>query len=169
MSGGLKITAEDQVQGGADAEATLLEYGDFQCPSCSQVLPLVKKLQKHFGDRMRFAFRNFPLEQHDFAEMAAETAEFAAAHGKFWEMHDLLYKHQREFSEELFPELAEEIGLSGAELTKALKAGTYAAKVAADLASGEKGGVRGTPTFFINGKPVESYDYESMVGALEGR
>jgi protein-disulfide isomerase len=168
MTQAVKVTKNDHIQGGPDAAITLLEYGDYQCPSCSQVLPIIKKLKKHFGSKLQFAFRNFPLEQHAFAEAAAETAEFAAEHGKFWEMHDLLYKRQREFSEDLFPELAEELGLDAAHLAEALEAGSYAAKVEADLASGEKAGVRGTPTFYINGEQVEdAYDYESIVAAID--
>jgi protein-disulfide isomerase len=168
MKQAVKLTKTDQIQGEPDAACTLLEYGDYQCPSCSQVVPVIKKLQKHYGKRLQFVFRNFPLEQHEFAEAAAETAEFAAEHGKFWEMHDLLYKRQDEFSEDLFPELAEQLGLDAGELSKALVAGKYAAKVKADLASGEKAGVRGTPSFYIDGEQVEdSYDYESLVAAID--
>jgi protein-disulfide isomerase len=168
MAEAVKLTKKDRIQGGPDAAITLLEYGDYQCPSCTQVLPLVKKLRKHFGGKLQFVFRNFPLEQHEFAEAAAETAEFAAEHGKFWEMHDLLYKRQREFSEDLFPELAEELGLDAAELSKALETGKYAAKVEAEMAGGEKAGVHATPTFYINGEQVEdAYDYESIVAAID--
>ena len=167
MKSQLKTTPQDHQQGPASAPYTLLEYGDYQCPSCKQVLPLIRKLEKHFGDKLRFIFRNFPLEQHEFAEMAAEAAEFAAEHGKFWEMHDLLYKQQDHFSEELFPKLASELGLDPAALTKAFDSGKYAAKVKADLTSGEKAGVQATPTLYVNGIRTEAFDFDSLVEEIE--
>src|SRR5207253_1746 len=83
----------------ADAPVTLVEYGDYECPHCGHAYPIVKALQKRFGRQLRFAFRNFPLrEMHPNAEAAAETAEFAATHDKFWEMHDLIYENQQDLS-----------------------------------------------------------------------
>ena len=165
----MKITAQDQTKGSKDAKLQLIEYGDYQCPSCGQAAPIVDRVVKHFGDRLQFAFRNFPLEQHEFAEPAAETAEFAAEKGKFWEMHDLLYKNQEKFSEELFPKLAEKLELDGDELTEVLEAGKYAAKIRKEYDGGEKAGVPGTPAFFINGKLWDgSFGYEDLVEGLEG-
>ena len=164
-----KITAADHTQGDPHAKVTLLEYGDYQCPACGQAEPIVARIVKHFGPKLLFAFRNFPLDQHEFARPAAETAEFAAAQSpeKFWAMHDLLYKQQRHFSADLFPKLATQLELDPTALSKALEAGTYKAKVEADLESGEKAGVPGTPTFFINGKLYQSsFDYDSLLEAL---
>ncbi len=170
MSAMVAVTKHDQQQGSSDAEFTLVEYGDYQCPSCAEAFKLVKKVQKHFGEKLSFVFRNFPLEQHEFAESAAETALFAAAQGKFWEMHDLLYKRQNDFSAELFPELANELGLDGKALAKALKTGQYKSSVKAELEGGIKSGVEATPTFFFNGKQdQDAYDYDSMVAALEAK
>ena len=88
------VSSEDHRQGDMDAAFILVEYGDYECPSCGQAYPIVKRLQKHFGKRLLFVFRNFPLSQmHPHAESAAETAEFAGTHDKFWEMHDLLYEN----------------------------------------------------------------------------
>ena len=96
------VSAKDHRQGDKDAPCTLVEYGDYQCPSCGQAYPIVKRLQKHFGKRLSFIFRNFPLTQlHPYAEPAAETAEFAGAHEKFWEMHDLLYENQDRLDDDL--------------------------------------------------------------------
>ena len=162
------VRAEDHVQGDAAASVTLVEYGDYQCPSCGDAALIVKKVQQHFKKRLRFVFRNFPLEQHQFAEAAAETAEFAAGGGKFWEMHDALYQNQTEFEDELFPELAKELGLKWNELDAALSEGTFASKVEKDLKSGEASGVRGTPSFFINGKLHKgSCDYDDLLHAIE--
>ncbi len=163
----LKITKKDHVLGPETAEHTLVEYADYQCPGCAEAAPIVARLGKHFGDRLRIVFRNFPLEQHEYAEVAAETAEFAAAQGKFWEMHDLLFKEQKRFADGLFPKLAEKIGLDGEALSQALDEGTYTPKVQGDLQSGEKAGVAGTPSFFVDGKIYEgSYEFEALVEAL---
>ena len=164
----VKITKTDQTQGSHDAKLTLIEYGDYQCPGCAQAAPIVAKVVKHFGDKLLFAFRNFPLDQHPFAEPAAETAEFAAEQGKFWEMHDALYKNSKTLSEATFPKLAKQIGLDADALAEALESGKYAAQVKAEVEKGEKAGVPGTPAFFINGELFDgSYDYDSLIEALE--
>ena len=162
------VSAKDHVEGSDKASVTLVEYGDYQCPSCGEAYPIVKKLQKHFGERLRFVFRNFPLEMHPWAEHAAEAAEFAAAKGKFWEMHDALFSHQTRLADSSLLRLAEGIGLKGEELGKALEAGTYSAKVKADFAGGVKSGVTGTPMFYLNGQRYDdSYDYETLAAAIE--
>src|SRR3974377_438277 len=89
------VSNRDHVEGPADAPLTLVEYGDYQCPYCGAAYPVVKRLQKKLGKKLRFVFRNFPVTQaHRYALIAAETAEAAALQGKFWEMHDLLYEEQ---------------------------------------------------------------------------
>ena len=121
--GKLKIPVgpEDHIQGDEGAESTLVEYGDYECPHCARAHPIVKRLQRHFGKKLRFAFRNFPLSQlHPHAESAAEAAEFAASRGKFWEMHDLLFENQSRLDIALYEALAEELGLSSNELREAL-------------------------------------------------
>jgi protein-disulfide isomerase len=165
------VTPEDHIQGPDDAEATLVEYGDYECPFCGQAYHVVKRIQKHFGGRLRFVFRNFPLtEIHPQAESAAEAAEFAGVHGKFWQMHDLLYESQERLGEPLYSELTAELGLSPQALPQALAEGTYRARVRADFASGVRSGVNGTPTFFINGERHDgSYDYETLVLAIQGK
>ena len=162
------VSAQDHAQGPADAACTLLEYGDFQCPSCGQAYEIVKKLQTHFGDKLRFVFREFPLEMHEFAEPAAETAEFAAKQGKFWPMHDQLFENQDQFSEELFAELAEGLKLDPKALAKSLEAAEFEGRVEKDLESGEASGVHGTPTFFINGQQHKgSYDERALMEAID--
>jgi protein-disulfide isomerase len=163
------VTPEDHVQGPENAAATLVEYGDYECPHCGHAYGIVKRVQKHFGKGLRFVFRNFPLsEMHPHAESAAETAEFAGAHGKFWEMHDGLFENQERLGGPLYLELAQELGLSPAELRKALEEAKYKDRVRADFSSGVRSGVNGTPTFFINGKRHDGpFDYESLVLAIE--
>jgi protein-disulfide isomerase len=159
----------DHVQGGATAPCTLVEYGDFECPYCGAAYPIVKRVQKHFGKRLRFVFRNFPLaEMHPHAEFAAETAEFAAAHGKFWEMHDLLYENQTRMGGPLFEELAKSLKLSPVDLLASLQKREFLPRVRADFSGGARSGVNGTPTFFINGQRHDaSYEYADMVAAIE--
>ena len=163
------VTSVDHSQGQEDAETTLVEYGDYECPYCGQAYPIVKRVQKHFGKRLRFVFRNFPLaEMHPHAEVAAETAEFAAAKKKFWEMHDLLYENQRRFSGQLFLGLAQELDLQPTELRQALEAGEFQDRVRSDFNGGVRSGVNGTPTFFINGRRHDGpFDFESLVAAIE--
>jgi protein-disulfide isomerase len=159
----------DHVLGNADAPCTLVEYGDYQCPHCRAAHPVVKKLERHFGDRLRFVFRNFPLTQiHPDAEPAAEAAEFAAAGGKFWEMHDELYHYQERLGEELYEELAVKLGLDTEGLRTALENEAYLGKVRSDFSGGVRSGVNGTPTFFINGDRHNGpHDFESLSAKIE--
>jgi protein-disulfide isomerase len=163
------VNETDHVQGPEDAPVTLLEYGDYECPHCGRAHPIVKQVQKHFGKRLRFVFRNFPLTQiHPMAEPAAEAAEFAAAHGKFWEMHDGIFENQDELGLPLLFELAESLSLSQDALREALENHEYREKIRSDFAGGVRSGVNGTPTFFINGNRHEaSFDYESLVEAID--
>src|SRR5580692_8744955 len=89
------VSSADHIQGDEKAPIVLVEYGDYECPHCGHAYPIVKQIQKHFGKRLAFVFRNFPLNEiHPDAEPAAETAEFAGANGKFWEMHDAIFENQ---------------------------------------------------------------------------
>jgi protein-disulfide isomerase len=165
------ITAEDHIQGPEDAEVTLVEYGDYECPHCGRAYSIIKRVQKHFGQRLRFVFRHFPLsEMHPHAESAAEVAEFAGAQGKFWEIHDLLFENQERLSEPLYLELAEELSLPTEELRQALEEGKYKSRVRADFSSGVRSGVNGTPTFFINEERHDGlFDYETLLLAIQER
>jgi|HubBroStandDraft_4_1064222.scaffolds.fasta_scaffold386560_2 protein-disulfide isomerase len=163
------ITPEDHIQGPENAAATLVEYGDYECPYCGRAYPIVKRVQKHFAKGLRFVFRNFPLSNmHPQAESAAETAEFAGAHGKFWEMHDGLFENQERLGGPLYLELAQAMSLSAEQLQQALEEGKYQKRVRADFSTGVRSGVNGTPTFFINGKRHDGpFDFESLVLAIE--
>jgi protein-disulfide isomerase len=126
-------------------------------------------VQKHFGDRLAFVFREFPLADiHPLAEAAAETAEFAGDHSRFWDMHDGLYRNQDRLGLPLFLALAEALGLSPDELGNALSSHRYAPRIEEDLRGGIRSGVQGTPSFFINGRRHEgAYDVPHLVAALE--
>ena len=162
------ISSHDHAQGKAYAPWTLVEYGDYQCSSCGDAHPIVKQLQQHFGEQLRFVFRHFPLEMHPYAEHAAETAEFAAAHGKFWEMHDLLFENQANLKDASLLKLAARLRLGTDHLKHALEEGKYATRVKKDLDSGIASGVTGTPMFYINGHTHDGdYDFDSMIQAIE--
>jgi len=163
------ITVEDHAQGPESADVTLVEYGDYECPHCGHAYPIVQQVQKRFGKRLRFVFRNFPLsEMHPHAEAAAEVAEFAGAQGKFWEMHDRLFENQERLGEALFLDLGEELKLSTAAIRQALEQGTFEARVRADFKGGVRSGANGTPTFFINGHRHDgSFDFETLASAIQ--
>lgn len=169
MSLRVPVGERDHVQGGEDAPRTLVEYGDYECPHCGHAHPIVKRVQKHFGKKLRFVFRNFPLaEMHPHAESAAESAEFAGAQGKFWEMHDALFENQEQLGGALYLKLAQQLGLSPQDLRAAVEKREYLPRVKEDFTGGVRSGVNGTPTFFINGKRHDaSFEYEDLVAAIE--
>ena len=164
----IPVGPEDHVQGDPDAPCTLVEYGDYECPHCAHAHPIVQRVEKHFGHRLCFVFRNFPLTQiHPHAEAAAQTTEFAATQGKFWEMHDLLLENQPRLNFALLETLAGELDLDPVALAAALESGEFAERVRADFAGGVRSGVNGTPTFFINGQRHDGpFDYPALVGAI---
>src|SRR6266850_601527 len=148
----LPLAGRDHIQGAVEAPSKLVEYGDYECPYCGEAYAMVKAIQERMGDRLCFAFRNFPLvNAHPHAEHAAEAAEAAGAQGHFWEMHDLLYENQDALEDEDLAEYASIIGLDAERLIKELQAGTYTARVRQDFRSGARLDVNGTPSFFING------------------
>jgi protein-disulfide isomerase len=172
-SGGGRLTPavsdEDHAAGPADAPVTLVEYGDYECPYCGMAYPIVKALQRELGPSLRFVFRNFPLaEVHPHARHAAQAAEAAAAQGKFWEMHDMLFEHQHALEDTDLIEYARSLGLDAERVAQELEAGTHAKRVRDDFRNGMRSGVNGTPTFFINGARYDgSWMHEQkFVGAL---
>ena len=163
------VTSGDHSLGPADAPVTLVEYGDYECLHCGLAHPIVKLVLRQFGRRLRFVFRHFPLTQvHPNAQPAAESAEYAGAHDRFWEMHDGIYENQDRLGLPLLFALAGTLGLSEEGLRNALINETYAPKVRGDFLGGVRSGVNGTPTFFINGKRHDgSYELDDLVAAVE--
>ena len=159
----------DHVQGLASAPVTLVEYGDYECPYCGQAYPIVKDVQARMGEGLRFVFRNFPIStSHPHAELAAEAAEAAAAQGRFWEMHDLLYQRQRHLTDDDLHAYAQELGLDVARFDEELAGHLYTDRVHEDFMSGVRSGVNGTPTFYINGvRHDDSYEEQVLLAALE--
>jgi protein-disulfide isomerase len=159
----------DHVQGLADAPVTLVLYGDYESPYSGRAYPIVQEMQSRMADRLRFVFRNFPLPTlHPHAERAAEAAEAAAAQGKFWEMHDLLYENRKRLRDQDLHTYAEQLGLDVERFDKELAEQVHASRVQEDVMSGVRSGVSGTPTFYINGvMHDDSYDPETLLAALE--
>lgn len=146
------------------AELSLVEYGDFQCPYCRAAVPVVDQVREKLGDRLVFVFRHFPLaELHPFALSAALAAEGAAIKGQFWPMHDRLFAgDEPRLTQDDLRHYAEEIGVPPEKVT--WPATRFVEdRVEADFNSGVRSGVRGTPSFFVNG---ELYDGVVTADAL---
>ena len=163
------VSARGHAEGPANAPMVLVEYGDYQCPYCGAAYPVVKRLQKKLGKKLRLVFRNFPLtESHPYALIAAEAAEAAALQGKFWEMHDLLFEQQALLKPEIIPSWAKRIGLNLEQFENDIKQSVVEKRIKEDRQSGIRSGVNGTPTFFINGTRFDGPpDYNSLLTALE--
>lgn len=164
--------ARDHVRGSADADVTIVAYGDFQCPSCQAADWEVRALQKEMGeDRLRYAFRHFPLaDVHEGAVDAAQAVELAATHGKFWDMHDVIYRSARPPTRETLAISAGKVGITGEELDRALEERPYTERIAEDFDTGVRSGVDGTPTLFINGTRHDAdMDRDTLRTAIEAQ
>src|SRR5215208_217817 len=151
--GGLDpVVTRDHARGPKEAPVTLVKYGDYECPYCGEANPVIKELQERVGEQVRFVFRHFPLDSaHPRARRAAQAAEAAASQGRFWEMHDLLYENQDELGEEDLMRYAAELGLDLRRFGEDLANDDHAWRIEEDRLGGDRAGVRGTPTFFVNG------------------
>jgi protein-disulfide isomerase len=159
----------DHIQGPPHAPATLVEYGDYECPFCGAAYRSVKAVQSVMGDAMRFVFRNFPITTaHPHAQQAAEAAEAVGAQGRFWPMHDILFENQHRLDFEDLHQYAKVLDLDVDRFDLELASHVYADRVREDFMSGVRSGVNGTPTFFINGiRHDGSYSTETLLAALQ--
>jgi protein-disulfide isomerase len=151
------------IRGNPNAPVTLEEFGDFQCPPCGNFASFAEELLKQYDSRLRIVFRNFPLSAHEHAREAALAAEAAGLQGRFWEMHDVLYREQAHWSNapnarELFESYAGTIGLNVDQFRKDMDGDKAKERVDSDYARGDSLGVKLTPTLFINNQPVEPKD-----------
>ncbi len=155
--------------GPKDAKVTIVEFSDFQCPYCSQAAKAVKTLKTKYADKVRFVFRHFPLSFHKDAHLASQAAAAAAAQGKFFEYHDVLFENQQKLARENLEEYVKKVsGLDLAKFKKALDDKAYAKVVDADVELGNKVSVRGTPTMFLNGARVNNpTDVEAISKEIE--
>lgn len=169
----LKVNEADHTKGNNTSGITLIEYSDFQCPACSAYYSILKQLNQEFTDKILFAYRHFPLKQHANAQLAARAAEAASRQNKFWEMHDLLFEHQGEWSDqknakEKFIEYAQSLNLDMERFKNDLTSKEIKQKVANDYNSGVRLGVNATPTFFLNGKKLQNIrSYEEFKNFIQ--
>lgn len=159
----LEVTAKDWVKGNGEAPATLIEYTDFQCPACGAYYPILDQLSKEQGDKLRIVIRHYPLIQiHKNALPSARAAEAAGRQGKFWEMYDLLFANQEEWSEaadpvkSIFPAYAGRIGLDVEKFKADMADPSLDEKINQDRGTGNELKIAGTPSFFLNGKKLEN-------------
>lgn len=162
------INRSDHVKGDESASVTLMMYGAYECPHCVEGNEIVKHVQRHFREDLRFAFRHFPRTNvHPHAEAAAEVAEAAGEQGSFWQMHDMLFDNYSRLDGEHLIGYAGDLGLDMEKFERTIAERVFASKVREDLISGMESGVSGTPTYFINGvKHLGSGQFESLVDAI---
>jgi len=142
------------VKGPAHAKVTIIEVSEFQCPFCNRALPTLKKLQETYPKDVRIVFKHNPLPFHQDAQLASEAAMAAGEQGKFWEMHDKLFANQQALKRENLEKYAQELGLDMAKFKAALDSGKFKAQIQEDQRLAARFGARGTPSFFINGRPL---------------
>ena len=155
----------DHIQGSANAPFNIVEYGDYECPYTGMAYPIVRELIREFGnDKIRFVFRNFPLNDiHPHAQHAAEAVEAAGAQDKFWQMQDYLFEHQKALDHSHLLEYAKKVGLDIERFKKDLAGHVYTSLIDESLKTGINSGVEGTPTFYINGvRNEDSWDLETF-------
>ncbi|MBI2475583.1 DsbA family protein [Candidatus Uhrbacteria bacterium] len=150
------VSTDDQSLGRKDAPVTIVEFADFQCPYSREASFVMRELALKYPEKINFIYRDFPLSDvHPLARKAAEASECAADQGKFWEYHDKLFQNQSDLSQERFYQFAAELNLNISFFRSCLDSGTYKEEVENDYQDGLKAGVRGTPTFFINGTKIQ--------------
>jgi protein-disulfide isomerase len=151
------------IRGNPNAQVTLEEFGDFQCPPCGSFAAFAEELLKEYDSRVRIVFRHFPLAAHEHAREASLAAEAAGLQGHFWEMYDVLYREQAAWSKapntrELFESYAGTIGLNVDQFKKDMDGEQAKVRIDSDQARAESLGINVTPTIYINGQPVDPKD-----------
>jgi protein-disulfide isomerase len=165
----IPVGPDDHSRGPATAPVTLVEYGDYECPTCGRAFPILQKLRQTMPDEFRLVFRHFPQSNvHPHASVAAQAAEAASAQKKFWEMHDLLFEHQDELAEVDLVKYAMKLGLEVYRFEADLSAEEYSEKIRFDYDSGVRNGVDKTPTIFINNKRYTGpLEYDSVLNEIK--
>jgi protein-disulfide isomerase len=163
------VGERDHSQGSATAAIILVQYGDYECPYTRLSTTIVRAIQQQLGDQLRFVYRNFPLtEIHPHALHAALAAEAAAAQGKFWQMHDYIFHHQHTLEDADLEQFAEAVGLDLQQYARDMTEQRALARIEEDVDGGERSGVQGTPTFFINGALYRgSWEQDALLPALQ--
>jgi protein-disulfide isomerase len=151
----IEVAADGPAKGPASAPVTVVEFSDFQCPYCKQVVPTIEQALEKYEGKIRVVFRQYPLTSiHPQAFKAAEASLCAADQGKFWELHDVMFEEQKALDVPELEEKAKRLGLDAEAFSSCLSSGKYTEQVQADLKAGVAAGVSGTPAFFVNGRPL---------------
>jgi NhaA family Na+:H+ antiporter len=164
-----QLDAEDHIRGELGRPLELVMFGDFQCPFCLGAQSVLRRVHERLGDRLVFAFRHLPIpERHPLASLAAEASEAAAAQGKFWEYHDVLFPAQPKLSRETMLKVGRDLDLDAGRMAAEIDAGEHRPRIERDIESAAASGATGTPSFFVNGKRhFGAYDASSLVEELE--
>jgi protein-disulfide isomerase len=161
-------TAGEPANGPDTAPVTIVEFSDFQCPFCGRLAPTIDEVKKNYGDKVRVVFRQFPLPMHPNASKAAEASLCAFEQGKFWQMHDAMFKDQQKLSVPELKATAATLGLDADKFNSCLDSGKYASKVQEDIDAGRKVGVSGTPAMFVNGRFINgAVPYEQVSSVID--
>ena len=167
-----KLVRDDSHKQGS-GQVTLVEFGDYQCPSCGAAHPIIQRLQSEYNGKLTFVFRNFPLTSiHKNAMIGAMAAESAGAQNKYFEMHDKLYSEQAKWSELPDPTdtligYATELGLDVEKFRNDLKTNAHKGRIDTDMADGNSLQIQGTPTIYVNGVQQSGFDYDTLKKAVD--
>ena len=161
------ISEQDHTQGLASTSVALVNYGDYQCPTCREVHHLIKAIQQQIND-LHLVFRHFPQPQvHPYAQRAAEAAEAAASQGQFWQMHDILFEHQQALGNDHLVEYANDLGLDIPQFLQAISRQVHIERINEDIESGLHSGVTVAPALFINGiRYANDWDNDQLIAAI---
>jgi protein-disulfide isomerase len=154
--------------GAPDAPVEIVVFDDFECPYCARAVPLFKQVLETYPGKARLVFKNFPLKMHKNARAAAAAALAAERQGKFWPLHDLLFENYNKLNPQKIRELAKQVGLDMARFDQDINDQVLQQQINADLQEGQKVGVRGTPTVFINGRRLQQRNlagFKQMIDA----
>ena len=160
------IAAHDPSRGPADAPVTIVEFSEYQCPFCARVTPTLKALEQKYGSKVRFVFKDFPLQNHLQAPKAAEAAHCAGDQGKYWELHDRLFANQQLLQVPELKKHAAAVGLDQAAFDQCLDTGKHTGIVQADIDLGTQMGVGSTPTLYINGRLVTGAQPQALFESI---
>lgn len=166
---GLSSDSSRPMKGSASAGVTVTEFGDFQCPACGSAYAIINKpLEEKYENTVRFEFKHFPLRNiHQYAYESAQAAECAADQGKFWEFVDIDYANQKDLSSETLRTWGIALGLDADLYDRCIRSEIKGSTVMADMAEGEKLGVQGTPSYFVNGVRVQQNTLEAIGSAID--
>lgn len=165
-SGGIELPVGKYTRGDAAAPVTIIEFADYECPFCAQEEPILERLLRDYGSRVRHSYHDYPV--HPNATKLAEAARCAGEQGGFWAMHDYLFKHAATLDVGMLGQYGSSLGLDGEALDACVSSGRYREAIEDDAALAKAAGVRGTPTFFVNGKRLDGgQTYNDLSKAVE--